>query len=830
MKRTSRKPAEARELPAPPSGGKVEPRPIVLEMQESYLDYAMSVIVSRALPDVRDGLKPVHRRILYAMWNIGLRSNAKFRKSATVVGEVLGKYHPHGDVAVYDSMVRMAQDFSMRYMLVNGQGNFGSMDGDSPAAMRYTEAKLSKISEELLTDIEKNTVNFVPNYDGSQKEPSLLPAKLPNLLLNGTMGIAVGMATSIPPHNLTEVIDGITHLIDHPDASIKDLMQFIKGPDFPTGGIIYNNKDIEQAYGTGKSSIVMRGRAEIVEKHNEHFSIIVSEMPYQVNKAGLIEDIAELIQAKKIEGIKDLRDESDKDGVRIVIDLKKDAYPKKVLNRLYNLTYLQTSFHVNMLALVDGLQPRVLNLKNVLEEYVKHREETITRRTQFDLDRAEERAHILKGLKKAVDNIDAVIKVIKASQDREHAKVNLMKQFKFTERQANAILDMKLSQLANLERKKIEDELKEKLQLIKELQAILASKVKIRGLIKKELTEIKEKFGDERKTEVKAGAVGEFTQEDLIPNEATVILVTRDGYLKRVPPETFRVQKRGGRGVIGLTTKEQDTVQHLLTTTTHADLLFFTSRGRVFQLKAYDVPPASRTAKGQAIVNFLQLSQSESVTSVMSLEDLETFKFIMMVTHNGIIKKVDIEDFQSVRRSGLIAVKLKPSDTLEWVKPSTGKDDIIIVTEHGQSIRFKEKQVRAMGRNAAGVRAIKLKKDDKIAGMDMINEGKATQNEQLLVVMDNGYGKRTSLASYRVQSRAGTGIKTAKITPKTGSIVSAFIVNAKLTEEDLVIVSNKGQVIRLPLKSVSVLGRATQGVRLMSFSQKGDRVASVTFV
>ncbi|MBI5037395.1 MAG: DNA gyrase subunit A [Candidatus Kerfeldbacteria bacterium] len=808
----------------------VQKQPIVTEMQSSYIDYAMSVIVSRALPDVRDGMKPVHRRILYAMWTIGLRAGAKFRKSATVVGEVLGKYHPHGDSAVYDSMVRMAQWFAMRYTLVNGQGNFGSMDGDGAAAMRYTEAKLSRISEELLFDIEKETVNFIPNYDGSQQEPQVLPAKLPNLLLNGTVGIAVGMATSIPPHNLTEIIDGTIHLIEHPDASIEDLMEFIKGPDFPTGGIIFNKRDIAHAYGTGKGSIVMRAKTDIVEEANGQFRIIVTEIPYQVNKSTLIEHIAQLVTDKKLDGIKDLRDESDKDGVRIVIELKKDAYPKKVLNRLFNLTNLQTSFHVNMLALVDGIQPRVLNLKMVLEEYIKHREIVIKRRTQYDLDKAKARAHILEGLVKAVDKIDAVIKVIKASKDKDQARTNLMQKFKFTEAQAIAILEMKLSQLANLERLNIQGELKEKRALIKELELILASRKRILGIITTELKEIKDKFGDERKTHINAGAINEFTQEDLIPNESTVIMVTRDGYLKRVPPETFRVQKRGGRGVIGLTTKEQDSVEQLITTTTHADLLFFTTKGRVFQLKGYDVPPASRTSKGQAIVNFLQLGQEEKVTATLSLADLGDFKFLVMVTRNGVIKKVDMEDFKVVRRSGLIAVKLKSNDTLEWVKPSTGGDDILIVTEQGQSIRFREKQLRAMGRNAAGVRAVKLKGTDHIAGMDMITDGKAMQNEQLLVVMEKGYGKRTNLSNYRVQGRGGSGIKTAKITPKTGKIVSAFIVNAKLEQEDLIIISDKGQVIRMPLKTVSVLGRATQGVRLMRLSDDKDGVATVTFV
>ncbi len=830
-KTTASQPKESKQAKLPSTNlGAIEPRPIINEMQESYLDYAMSVIISRALPDVRDGLKPVHRRIMYAMWTIGLRANAKFRKSATVVGEVLGKYHPHGDVAVYDSMVRMAQDFSMRYPLVNGQGNFGSMDGDTAAAMRYTEAKISRVSEELMFDIDKNTVDFIPNYDGSQQEPTVLPAKLPNLLLNGTMGIAVGMATSIPPHNLTEVIDAVNYLIAKPEASVTELMQFVKGPDFPTGGIIYNKKDIEQAYGTGKGSIVMRGKAEIVEVKTGQFNIIITEIPFQVNKAGMIEHIAQLVNDKKLEGIKDLRDESDKDGVRIVVELKREAYPKKVLNKLYNMTDLQTSFHVNMLALVDGIQPRVLNLKNVLEEYIKHREVVVKRRAQFDLDRAKERAHILEGLKKAVDKIDAVIRVIKASKDKEQAKVNLMKQFKFTERQTIAILEMKLSQLANLERLKIQEELKEKLALIKELESILASRKRILTIISKELGEIKEKFGDARKTDVNVSAIGEFKQEDLIPNEPTVVMVTRDGYIKRVPPETFKTQKRGGKGVIGLTTKEEDTVEQLMTTTTHADLLIFTTRGRVFQLKAYDIPVASRTAKGQAIVNFLQLSPNENVAAIMSLEELGDYKFIVTVTEHGVIKKVNIDDFKQVRRSGLIAAKLKPNDVLRWVKPSTGKDDIIIVTENGQSIRFHEKQVRPMGRNAAGVRGMKLKGSDKICGMDMINEGKAEQHEQLLVVMENGFGKRTSLRSYRVQGRGGSGVKTAKITPKTGKIVAGFIVNAKLEAEDLIIMSEKGQVIRLPLKTVSVLGRATQGVRLMRFSEANDKASTVTFV
>ncbi|MFH1867068.1 MAG: DNA gyrase subunit A [Patescibacteria group bacterium] len=808
---------------------KIIERPIVEEMQESYLDYAMSVIVARALPDVRDGLKPVHRRILYAMWTIGLRPAAKFRKSATVVGEVLGKYHPHGDVAVYDSLVRLAQPFAMRAPLVWGQGNFGSIDGDSAAAMRYTESKLTPIAEELLLDLEKDTVDLIPNYDGSHQEPKVLPAKLPNLLLNGTMGIAVGMATSIPPHNLGELIDAITYLIDNKDADVDDLMQFVKGPDFPTAGIIFNKADIKQAYGTGKGSIAMRAKAEITEGKNG-FQIVVTELPYQVNKANLIIHIAELVKDKKIEGIRDLRDESDKEGIRVVIELKKDAYPKKVLNQLYKLTQLQDSFHLNMLALVDGIQPRVLTLKAALEAYIKHRQEVITRRTTFELNRARDRAHILEGLVMALEVIDKIISTIKKSRDRDDAKINLIKRFKLSERQAVAILEMKLQQLANLERLKVEEELKEKRKLIKELKDILDHPKKILGIIKTELSEIKAKHAKPRLTQVMAGAIDKFTQEDLIPNEATVVLITKDGYIKRIPPTTFKTQGRGGKGVIGLTTKEADTVEHLFSTTTHADLLFFTTRGRVFELKAYEVPQATRTAKGQAVVNFLQLAPGEIVSEVMTLSDWEGYKYLIMVTAKGVIKKVDIKDFTNVRRSGLISIKLKDADNLRWVKTSTGQDDIMLVTARGQSIRFKEKAVRAMGRTAAGVRGIRLKGNDEITGMDLVNEGKPSSEEQLLIVTANGFGKRTRLKEYKVQGRGGSGVKTANVTDKTGSVVNAFVVNAKREAEDLVIMSEKGQVIRLRLKSVSVLGRATQGVRLMRFKETSDKVASVTFV
>ncbi len=811
--------------------GIVEPLPINTEMQKSYLDYAMSVIVQRALPDVRDGLKPVHRRILYAMWSIGLKSGAKFRKSATVVGEVLGKYHPHGDTAVYDSMVRLAQDFSLRYPLVKGQGNFGSMDGDGAAAMRYTEAKMSRISEELLFDIEKNTVDFSPNFDGSHKEPRVMPAKLPNLLLNGTMGIAVGMATNIPPHNLSELVSAVDHLIDNPDATVDDLMKYVKGPDFPTGGVIYNQKDIKQAFATGKGGIVIRGNAKIEENKAGRFSIIISEIPYQVNKANLVEKIANLVKDKKLDGIKDLRDESDKDGVRIVVELKKESYPKKVLNSLYKMTQLQETFHVNMLALVDGIQPKVLTLKMILEEYIKHREEVIKRRTQFDLDKARERAHILEGLMIALKNIDAVIKIIKKSKDKDIARTNLMKKFRLTERQAVAILEMRLQTLANLESMKIENELKEKLKLIKELETILKSKKKIQKIIKDDIKYINEKYGDERRTKVIAHGVKDFSVEDLVPNEETMIMMTRDGYIKRMAPDTFKVQGRGGKGVIGLTTKEEDTVEFMFTTMTHTDLLLFTTKGRVFQLKAYEIPIASRTAKGQAIVNFLQLSGGEKITSMLPLDKIANSKYLFFATEKGLVKKVKIEAFDNVRRSGLIAIKIKDEDKLIWTKPTNGNDDIHLITAGGQAIRFSEEDVRDMGRSAAGVFGIRLKKEDKVVGMGIIKSDKEYQKKmQVLSVMANGFGKRTPLSNYKVQGRGGSGIKTAKVTSKTGNLINAFLVNMEtMKEKDIIIISEKGQVIRLPFETVNESGRDTQGVKLMRFKVDGDNVACVSW-
>ncbi len=811
--------------------GTVEDQPIIDEMRRSYLDYAMSVIVSRALPDVRDGLKPVHRRILYAMWNLGLRPGAKFRKSATVVGEVLGKYHPHGDSAVYESMVRMVQDFSMRYPLVRGQGNFGSMDGDNAAAMRYTEAKLAPISEELLSDIEKKTVNFIPNFDGSQQEPRVLPARLPNLLLNGSMGIAVGMATNIPPHNLREVSAAIVHLIDNPDSTVEDLTQFVKGPDFPTGGVIYDRSEINRAYATGKGGVVMRGVAEVVETKSGGFSIIITEIPFQVNKATLVEKIADLVREKKIEGIRDLRDESDKDGVRVVIELKKDAFPKKILNSLYKQTQLQETFHMNMLALVDGIQPKILNLKSFLEEHIKHRDEVIRRRTEFELEKARDRAHILEGLMIALNNIDAVIKTIKASKDREEAKNNLMKKFKLSDRQAFAIVEMKLGSLANLERLHIENELKEKLAIIKELESILKSKAKILGIVKKELIELTEKFGDERRTAIIEHGIKEFSVEDLVPNEETMVVMTRDGYIKRLTPDTFKVQARGGKGVIGLTTKEEDMVEFMFTTMAHNDILFFTTRGRVFQLKAYEIPASSRTTKGQAIVNFLQLPSDEKVTSVLPLDKLTKYDYLFFATERGVVKKVPLDEFSKVRRSGLIAIKMRPEDKLIWAKPSSGKDEIQLITAKGQAIRFKESDVRPMGRNASGVMGVRIKKGDCVVGMGVVPSDKEkVKKYQVLSVMANGYGKRTALSHYKVQGRGGSGIKTAKVTDKTGQLTNAFVVSSDaMSDKDLIIISAKGQVIRLPFKSVNELGRDTQGIRLMRFKEDKDSVACVTW-
>jgi DNA gyrase subunit A len=994
------------------------------EMQTAYLDYAMSVIVGRALPDIRDGLKPVHRRILYSMWQTGLRSGAKFKKCATVVGDVLGKYHPHGDSAVYESLVRMAQDFSLRYPLVFGQGNFGcftketkvrltdgrdvdfetlvreqaegkqnftytvnskgliaiaeiqhprrtrenaelvkvsldngeeirctpnhrfmlrdgsyleaqhlqsgqslmpfytrlseqtdrvnregyllvlqnatqewipahhladnynltnhfqlnpdlvlqalngnhkvvrverlteyedvydltiegthnfclaagifvhnSIDGDGAAAYRYTEAKLKQITEELLSDIEKNTVDFSPNFDGTHKEPRVLPAKLPNLIINGTLGIAVGMASNIPPHNLGEVCSAALHLIKNKDASVDELSDIVLGPDFPTGGIIYNVKDIKQAFSTGKGGVVVRAKTEIVENKKGDFVIIVKEIPYQVNKANLLMKIAELVREKKVEGIRDLRDESSKGDVRIVIELKKDAYPKKVLNRLFQTTQLQETFHYNMLALVDGIQPRVLNLKMILEEYIKHRREVVRRRTQFDLDRARERAHILEGLRLAILKIDQVIETIKKSKDKDEARDNLIKKFKLSEVQSVAILEMRLQQLANLERLKVEQEHKEKIGFIKELEEILASEKRMLGVIAKEIEEMKVKYGDARRTNIVKQGIKEFSIEDVVPDTPTVVMITEAGYIKRVPPDLFKTQKRGGKGVAGLTTKEEDVVEQVFSTTTHKELLFFTTRGRVFRLKAYDVPEASRIAKGQALVNFLQLAPGESVSATYAMDDIGNAKHLLMVTNKGTVKKTNIGEFENIRHSGLIAIKLKDGDNLQWVRPTTGSDDVVLVTTQGQAIRFSEKNVRSMGRVASGVRGIRLKSQDQVVGMGVLPSGstKKIGQVELLVLMSHGYGKRTDLIEYKVQGRGGSGIKTANITKKTGAIVSAHIV-ATNDPRDLFVVSSAGQVVRSLLSSVSTLGRATQGVRVMRFKKENDTVASVALI
>ncbi|TAK03354.1 DNA gyrase subunit A [Patescibacteria group bacterium] len=823
---------EERELtPEEMNIGTIAPQNIVSEMETSYLDYAMSVIVGRALPDVRDGLKPVHRRILYSMWQTGLRSGAKFKKCATVVGDVLGKYHPHGDSAVYESLVRMAQEFSLRDPLVKGQGNFGSIDGDGAAAYRYTEAKLTAIAEELLGDIEKETVDFMPNFDGTHKEPRVLPGKLPNLIVNGTVGIAVGMASNIPPHNLGEVCDAALHLMEHPDCEVDDLLQFVKGPDFPTGAIVYGGSELKAAYATGKGGVVVRAKAEIEEDAKGNFSIIVSEIPYQVNKSALLEKIAFLVRDKKLEGIRDLRDESNKQGIRIVVELKKDAYPKNVLNRLYQTTPLQESFHFNMLALVDGIQPRILSLKNILEEYVKHRKVVVRRRTQFDLTRAQDRAHILEGLKIAMLQIDKIIATIKKSKDKDEAKLNLIKLFRLTDPQSVAILEMRLQQLANLERLRVEQEYDEKTKLIKELEAILKSEKRMLGVVAEEVKGIKAAFATPRRTQIVKHGVKEFSMEDVVPDNATVVMITSGGYIKRLPPDTFKVQLRGGKGVAGLTTKEEDEIDQMFSTTAHKDLLFFTTRGRVFQLKAYDVPEASRTAKGQALVNFLSLAPGENVSAAMAMDGMEDMKYILMVTNKGTIKKTELSAYENVRRSGLIAIKLKDGENLEWVKPTTGKDDVMLVTSHGQSIRFSEKNVRPMGRVAAGVRGLKLKGSDLVVGMEVIDEGAAKKSGllHLLVIMQNGYGKQTDVTEYKVQGRGGSGIKTAAVTKKTGPIVAACVVSAK-DDRDLFVISAAGQVIRSPLSSVAVLGRSTQGVRVMRFKKENDTVATSTVV
>lgn len=799
------------------------PIDIVPEMRKSYLDYAMSVIVSRALPDVRDGLKPVHRRILYSMHGLGLTYSSKFRKSAMIVGDVLGHYHPHGDSSVYDAMVKLAQDFSTRYPLVFGQGNFGSNDGDSAAAYRYTEAKMAKISAEMLRDIEKETVDFVPNYDNTRKEPSVFPAVIPNLLLNGTLGIAVGMATKIPPHNLREVMDALAYLIENKDATNEDLHKFVKGPDFPTAGIIYNDRDISHAYATGRGGVVCRGEAEIVETKNDNFQIVITSIPYQVNKAEMIVKMADLVREKKIEGIKDIRDESTKD-VRVVIDIKSGAYPQKILNALYKYTDLEQTFNFNMLALVDGI-PKVLSLKSILEEFLSHRQIVVKRRTQFDLQKALDREHILLGLKKALDHIDEIIKIIKKSKDTADASKNLISTFKFSVIQATAILEMKLARLAGLERKKIEDELKAVQELIKELRALLASPAKILKVIKDEFIEIRDKYGDDRRTKVVKGGVKDISEEDLIPEEESVLVLTAGGYVKRTDPGEYHAQRRGGVGVMDLNTKEEDFITIFLNANTHSDLLFFSDRGKAYQIKMYEIPEGKRATRGKSIMNFLSLSDGEKVTSVLAMpKELKNAKLsLLMVTKMGVSKKVSADSFKDVRRSGLIAIKLGEGDNLMAARFVESGDSVILATGLGQSIRFKESDIREMGRTAGGVRAMKLKKGDEIVGADIIK--KDNKDVTFLIMSNNGFGKRSALKDYKIQKRGGSGIKTAKVTSKTGKLIVSRAITEKETE--LIAISKNSQVIRVNIKEVPTLGRQTQGVRIMKL-REGDSIASLT--
>ncbi len=806
--------------------GSVKEREISTEMKESYIDYAMSVIVSRALPDVRDGLKPVQRRILYAMYDMGVRSDTKFRKSAAVTGEVLGKFHPHGDSSVYGALVRMAQDFSLRYPLVKGQGNFGSVDGDPPAAQRYTESKLSKIGEELLKDIDRDTVAWADNYDATRKEPTVLPSPLPNLLLNGSTGIAVGMATNIPPHNLKEVCEALIYLIDNPKAETEDLFQFIKGPDFPTKGIIYNKKDILSAYSQGKGSFLMRGRVDIVERE-KGYQLVITEIPYQTDKSVLVTQLANLVQSKKIEGVKDIRDESDKDGMRIAIDLQKGVVPKKILNSLYKHTDVQKMYHLNMLALVNGIEPRVLSLKDVLDSYILHKQEVVVRRTKFDLDKAKERAHILEGISKALDKIDAVIETIRKSKDKDEAKENLVKKFKLTPIQAEAILEIKLHQLAKLEKQKIEDELAEKLKEIKDLLKILESKAEQKKVMKAEIVKEMELFGDERKTVIMAHSPEAISEEDLVPLEDTIVTLTSGGYIKRINPSEYKKQNRGGQGMVGMKTMEDDAVYHFFTAKTHDSLFFFTDSGKVFQTKVYEVPEGQRANRGRGLMNFLEISSQDKVLSVlpMNKEDKEKkIKYLVMVTKNGVVKKTPLKDFENVRRGGLIAIKLKPADSLCSVKKLADGDEIILATKQGQSICFAEKDVRPMGRPAAGIRGIRLKKGDEVVGMEIVRQEKGRDKELLMVLTDNGFGKRTAVKEYKCQGRGGSGVKTAKITAKTGQLAKIQVIT---DEEDLIVISQKGQVIRTKISSIPKLGRDTQGVKIMKM-KPGDKVASAT--
>ncbi len=811
--------------PEPKEVGYIKEREITEEMQESYIDYAMSVIVARALPDVRDGLKPVHRRILYAMHEDGLKHTAKFRKSANVIGSVLGRYHPHGDASVYDAMARMTQDFSFRYPLIFGQGNFGSIDGDSPAAYRYTECKMSKIGEEMLKDIEKKTVDFDDNYDGTQQEPKVLPSPLPQLLLNGTLGIAVGMATSIPPHNLSEVVDAACYVMRNPEAKTEDLFKFIKGPDFPMGGQIYNQKDIITAYSQGKGPIISRGKVDVIDSEkSKQRQIIITEIPYQVNKSSLIEQFAKLVSEKKIEGIKDIRDESDRDGLRIAIDLKNDAQPKKIVNRLYKFSSLQKTFHLNMIVLVDGIQPKTLSLVEVLTYYIEHRKDIIYRRNKFDLEKAKERAHILEGIVIALTNIDKCIKIIRESKSKDDARNNLMKSFKLTEIQANAILEIKLHQLARMEREKTEEELKAKQKEIKDITLILKDPKRIEDIVEKELNEAKDVFGDERRTKVYIQKLEEIAEEDLIPLESTIVTITSGGYIKRINPQTYKIQRRGGKGILGMKTVQEDVVEHFIESKTHDSLLFFTDSGKVFRIPAYEIPEGNRVARGRGIFNFLEISSEEKVLSVIPLnkEDSENgIKDLVMATEQGVVKRTSLEEFKNIRRSGLIAIKLRKGDLLKNVCKTTGNDDILMTTQKGQSIRFKEKDVREMGRTASGIRGIRLKKGDKVVGMSVVKNEKGKE-EELLVITENGFGKKTSLNEYRIQQRGGSGVKAMNVTSKTGNLVVSKVLK---DEEELIVISRKGHVIKSKLSLVPKISRTTQGVRIMRLSSQ-DKVAS----
>ena len=800
-------------------------------MEDSFLRYSMSVIIDRALPDVRDGLKPVHRRILYAMYKNGWRAPHATVKSARIVGEVMGKYHPHGDSSIYDAMVNLAQPWKMRYTLVEGQGNFGSMDGDDPAASRYTEARMDKVGAELLADIEKETVDFRDNFDGTEKEPVVLPAALPNILLNGQMGIAVGMATNIPPHNLGEVVDATVALIENPEASLEDLMKHVKGPDFPTGAEVYGGAPMKQAYATGKGSVTIRAVANIEERKNGRFNIVVTEVPYGMSKEGFIEKVRQLVLDKKLTHIADARDESARGKIRVVVELKKDAYPKKILNQLYKMTDLQTNFHYNVLALVNGIQPRIMGLKEILAEFIKHRQKVIRRRTEYDLRKAKERAHILEGLKIALDNIDEVIKTIRESYD--DADKRLMERFGLSEIQAAAILAMQLRRLQGLERDKIEAELQELMALIAKYEEILADEAKILNVVKEELLAMKEKYGDKRRSKIFNHELGKFSEEELIPEEESVILLTAENYIKRVSQTDFRRQNRGGKGKRGMTTKEEDVISQILTTNSHDFLYIFTSQGRMFKMKAYEVPQASLTAKGTAAVNLLNMHPDEKITEIIKYNednqqsddksDDEADEYLFMATKNGTIKKTAMKNYANVRSNGLITIKLDPGDELKWVKPTTGKNDIIISTSAGQAIRFNETDVRAMGRSAMGVRGMRLRPKDEVVGMDIVTDPK----QKLIAVSANGYGKSTLVANFPTHKRGGVGIKVAAVTAKTGPIVAVHTLDPEASE--VIMMSSNGQAIRVAVKDIPTLGRATQGVRIMRMAE-GDTVASIGIV